>query len=492
MTHHTKKSFSRKTLLSATGIGLVACLGPETATQAAAPSISPASFKCGLLTVPFGSTVPSDAPILSNQLDADCFGWWEFIALNWPSTQGSGFGNPSDQNPVQWETYMSRELLFQPGAATPPPWGAQPAIPPDCQSQAQLTAENTKSMRLIQAISKFTSTFATEFDFPNSIDEAAPTNAPNWLGAQNGTNVWYEVRINQDEYNYVVSNQFYNANQQAAWVNNGNGQPIILPKGSLQSSAPTGAIEIKAAWLEVADPRNTKWQRYKLSPAVVVDPSSNTCRSTTVALVGFHIIHKTQSQPTWIWATFEHVDNVPGSSSSSGSYNFYNSNCQPQQVQVPASCLPSGATSPVTVSCTPNTPPPYYLGNGCPGPVPIQVSRVVPIDSDAQQANSIAQAAIAKAFPKSVWQNYQLVNVIWSTSPTQDPKKPAQVPLPLSSMQPPQKVANVVLETYMQNLTCTDCHRYATIAPTAENSNPHWDADFSFAIGSAAEPPSRP
>ncbi|HXH12529.1 MAG TPA: cytochrome c family protein [Alphaproteobacteria bacterium] len=474
-----------------TAVWVVVALGAlqktdtDVGTKAAAAGSTP-SFQCGRLTVPFNSTVPGDA-LPFNQLDANCFGWWEFITLNWPTEQGAGFGDPGDLNPVQWETYMVRELLFQPGAATPPSWGTQPTIPPNCQSQAQLTAKSPGSLRFLRATSKFTSSFANTFDFPSSIDEAAPTDAPNWLGAQNGTNVWYEVRINQDEYNYVVSNQFYNADNQAAWVNNGNGRPMVLPKGS--SGGQTGAIELKAAWMEVPDPTNSKWNRYKLSPAVVIDPASNTCRSTTVALVGLHIIHKTQSQPTWFWATFEHVDNVPGPSSTSGSYNFYNANCQAQTVEVSnSSCLPQGVTSPVTVSCTPNTPPPYYLGPGCPGPVPIQVSRVVPIDSDAQKANAKVQAAIKSAFPNSVWQNYQLVNVMWSTSPTQDPAKPVQVPLQLSSMLPSAKVANTTLETYAQTLSCTDCHRYATIAPTAANPNPPWGSDFSFAIGSAAMP----
>ncbi|MGH6636631.1 MAG: cytochrome c family protein [Gammaproteobacteria bacterium] len=503
-----KISWHRPTLgvavITAVWVTVVLSLPPgaasDTGTKTSTATSATPSFTCGDFNgvfapkIPFSSTVPGDAPITSNQLDADCFGWWEFIALNWPTAQGAGFGDPGDLNPVQWETYMVRELLFQAGAATPPAWGTQPAIPPDCMSQAKLTAKSPGSMRFLRATSKFTSSFANQFDFPDSIDEAAPTNAPNWLGAQNGTNVWYEVRVNQDEYNYVVSEQFYNANNQAAWVDNGNGQPIVLPKGS--SGGPTGAIELKAAWMEVPDATNPNWNRYKLSPAVIVDPASNTCRSTTVALVGFHIIHKTQKQPTWFWATFEHVDNVPGSSSTTGSYNFYNANCQAQTVQVSnSSCLPQGATSPVTVSCTANTSPPYYLGDGCPGPVPIQVSRVVPIDNDAQMANSTVQSAIKLAFPNSVWQNYQLVNVIWSTNPTQDPPKPVNVNpngMPLTSMLPTVKVANTTLETYAQNLTCTDCHRYATIAPTTGNPSPPWDADFSFAIGSATTPTSQP
>jgi hypothetical protein len=52
-------------------------------------------------------------------------------------------------------------------------------------------------------------------------------------------------------------------------------------------------------------------------------------------------------------------------------------------------------------------------------------------------------------------------------------------------MQPPGKVANTTLETYAQNLTCTDCHRYASIAPTKADTAPTWSTDFSFALGAA-------
>lgn len=471
-------------------LGVEAVGERETPTEAPAqaPPSTP-TCKCGLLTVQFDSIVPGDAPILSSQTDADCFAWWEFVTLNWPTAEGAGFGDPGDMAPVQWETYMPSDLLFRPGAIPPPPWGTQMEVPANCQSSSLLAAIGGRRIRVLRETSKFTSAFASAFAFPNDIQEAAPTNAPNWLGAQNGSNVWYEVLIDEDEYNFIDTNKLYNANEQAAWVNNGNGNAIVLPKG--KSGGQVGALEVKAAWMEVTDPTDSKWNRYKLSSAVVVDPSSRNCRVVTVALVGLHIIHKTQSQPTWIWATFEHVDNVPGSPNSSGIYNFYNPNCTSRQISVSASCLPKDSTSPVTVGCTPNVSPPYYLGKGCPGAVPIQVSRVVPIDATAQQVNQTMQAAIQSAFPKSVWQYYQLVNVIWSTSPTQDPSKPVAVPMPLSGMLPTIPVANTTLETYAQNLTCTDCHRYATIAPTATDSTPVWDSDFSFALGTASYPPTR-
>jgi hypothetical protein len=179
----------------------------------------------------------------------------------------------------------------------------------------------------------------------------------------------------------------------------------------------------------------------------------------------------------------------------SGSYNFYNANCQTQTLSVPAACTTQGGsgTVPVTVSCTANQSPPYYLGQGCPKPVPIQVTRTTQLDSNAQTANQTVQNGIRQNYPNSVWQYYQLVDVLWSTNPTQDPSKPYAVPHPLTSMTSGSGglVANTTLETYVQNTTCTGCHEYAAIAPKTATCPPassggnsgSCSSDFSFLFG---------
>jgi hypothetical protein len=287
------------------------------------------------------------------------------------------------------------------------------------------------------------------------------------------------------------SHQFYNAAKQQSWVNNGQGSPIVFTKG-VQNGA-VGTLELKAAWMEVPNysASDPKWQQYLLSNAIVVGPTNTQCRSTVVALVGLHIIHKTTTQPTWVWATFEHVDNVPGPSNTSNCCNFNNPKCQSQTVQVnQSSCLPNGKTAPATVNvvCTANTSPPYNLGPGCPAPVPIQVTRATGLDSTAQQINAAMWQTIKASYPTSVFQYYQLVDVLWSTNPTQDPVKPQKVPLNPAALTSgnPGKVANSVLETYIQSSQCTDCHRYANIAPQTPPPAPVWDGDFSFALGTAS------
>jgi hypothetical protein len=106
--------------------------------------------------------------------------------------------------------------------------------------------------------------------------------------------------------------------------------------------------------------------------------------------------------------------------------------------------------------------------------------------------NKTVQEAIAQAYPNSVWQYYQLVNVIWSSNPAQNPQTSDTVPVTLQAMLPSGiNVANTTMETYAQNMTCTSCHRYATIAATPLDTAPNWSSDFSFALGNAQSPKGR-
>ncbi|MBR9920347.1 MAG: cytochrome c family protein [Bacteroidetes bacterium] len=431
---------------------------------------------CGtLIAIEFSDAIPGDNKLVTGQTQADCFAWWEFIALNWPTEAGAEFGAPGDTNPVQWETYMTREVLMTPDGSAPPAWGSNTKAP---AHKSDLMEGHPEGTKLLMHSSKFNS----DAQILDETGQAAPFNAPNWLGAQNGTNVWYEVLVNKDEYDYIVENEFYNAEKQYDFVSAGN--RIDLPSGD---ASQTGAMELKAAWLEVTDPDNTdKWNRYKLSKAVLVDPATGDTKLSTVALVGLHIIHKTESQPTWFWATFEHVDNVKESEDDQGPWNFYNENCQDQIVEVPANCGQNKDAKAVTVSCDSiNVSPPYYLCQGA-GPVPQQVSRVIPIDSDAQAVNDQLQAYIKAHFEGSVWQNYQLINMIWSTTPYNNAsnKSPQQV----RSMQPLIPMANTTAETYVQELTCFNCHQGASIAPVPQDKKPGFASDFSFVFEFANYP----
>ncbi len=201
------------------------------------------------------------------------------------------------------------------------------------QKRVLLNGRNTfTNLKVLHADSKFSDEFLSRgFDSTiidsNNAGQPAPGNAPSWLGAQNSTNVWYEIRLNRDLYNYVVQHKFYNANNQLAYVQKGT--RINLPFG-IANTDTVGAQELKAAWMEVNDIKNPKWARYKLTKAIVQDMNTGKYRQTILALVGLHILHKTQSQQSWVWATFEQVDNVPNPQAApcdTCTYNFNDPAC---------------------------------------------------------------------------------------------------------------------------------------------------------------------
>ncbi|MGB8191892.1 MAG: hypothetical protein WCF67_08240 [Chitinophagaceae bacterium] len=430
------------------------------------------------IVINFNNQVPGDLAAFNNQSQVDCFAWQEFIALNWPVDTSAYFGAPGDYSLVSWETYIPKNVLFQPGGVPPPKWGTLVSPQYAAKFKTQKLLLNTTKTKLLTFTTKFADTDSTAGLNP---DQAAPFGKPSWLGAQNKTNVWYEVMLNKDYYDFVVKNGYYNAITQHDSVIKGT--PINFPQGVYNGAV--GAIELKAAWMEVDNISSTKWTRYKLSKAVVFDSTSGKLRTTTVALVGLHILHKTQNQPTWVWATFEHTDNVPdidGETPPTYGYNFYNKNCTTQQVS-----LKGGGSA--TVVCTPNTSPPYYLSNA--NAVPIQITRVNKIDPvDALPINDSMQNNIRKFYPKSVYQYYQLVDAIWSQTLQPNATKPIQAPYPLntSSMQSGDViVANTTLESYVQNTnTCFSCHKFSNIAPYNNDTiNNNIFGDFSFAISAA-------
>ncbi len=457
-------------LLVTTVLAFVMC--NDKGSSGPAASSAENTCDCGVLTpVHFGPAIPGDNKLVTGQPQANCFAWAEFVALNWPADSTAPFGKPGDTNPVQWETYMTREELMTPDGTPPPKWGNPLKASPE---MAGLLRSEPPGTKLLFHTSKFNG--AGPKDKLNEQGEAAPFGQPNWLGAQNGTNIWYEVLVNEDEYNYIVENKFYNADSQYNYVVDQN-KRIDLPRGDAHRS---GAMELKASWLEVTDPQNERWKRYKLSKAVLIDAQNKSTRKATVALIGLHILHKTASQPTWFWTTFEHVDNVPGNAGSAATYNLYNPAPKVQYVKVPGNCgdNPNKADSTYKVDTIPNVPPPYYLCNGA-GPVPIQVTRRIPIDAEATATNNLLQNYIRTNYPGSVWANYQLVNVIWSTTPQTVQNN--LTPQLLASMQPMIPLANSAAETYIQTAACTYCHQDAFIAASSKSqSNFKYASDFSF------------
>lgn len=379
-----------------------------------------------------------------------CFGWQLFLSLNWPAAAESNpkFGAPGVTSPVTWEAYKSASEVFT--SSAPSAWGINAP----------------KSMVATTAVIHLTEALQAD---------------NNWLTDRSGNVVYYESRVNKDEFDYIVANKLYSQQGQVKAMTTGAG--IDLPDGG-EAPYSEGAIEVKAAWRVVPEAERARFtSRYKLAEAVIGQEQ----RSVTVALIGLHLIKKTPSSPQWVWATFEHEDNAPdvGHAEAGKYYNLYNP-------ELAAAYTPNQSTPPSKF----DTPP-------TPRDRAVQVSRLDPITTGSKQLNDLVHRLITLQFADSVFAHYQLVNVQWALQPAATNPK-AGKPLPTGSPTP-VALANVVMETYMQEKSsgggaalndpsspehgkssCIGCHSLTAITPTwasgvsvPSGSPRHWFTDYS-------------
>lgn len=502
--------FSRKLILSG---GLVAITGILVVTAGLSAMSHPRGRQGMSLPIVVSSAVPTDLPQVS-QLGADNIAWQEFIALNWvadpnncgepdPNVPKEQFGVPNDTRPVVWESYKNADGIFLKQGKQPGPWCSKEELPSGLNLRG--FAANNGGQAKPKETSPFgfkTLLMTSELDASlhlQSIAEAGTGGA--WLTAQNGHPTLYEERVNQDEFKFIVDKKLYDAANQAPLAVSPTG--FNLPDGTTTygSYGTVGAIEIKAAWIELDDP--SQWPNFKTSKAYVVYPDANTLKRrkaagsqlvanrigtnppklVTVGLVGLHIIHKVAKDQQLVWATFEHIDNCPDKKDISdksklkSKYTYYNPGCDPStdHYKCEVNHMPDPKTDPINA--------------------PVQVARVLPIAADpggfAPAANNTAWKAILAANPNSVFQHYQLVNAIWANSNTPI-KSGATTPLTTGNEQPPKPfiVANTTLETYFQGdrgpnntLNCLDCHTNAAIA--SPKTKPPYASNYSFLFGRA-------
>lgn len=407
--------------------------------------------------------IPIDFSVKEGQAGADLFSWQTFIALNWPAnvsncgadtTNGSSI--LSGKGPVVWETYLTAEQVYVAAGSQPDAWcanGVSATSFSKLPQKVQDLANKTGVYRFLRRSSKF----------PHGFDQAS--GQP--LVDQNGRFVRYEVRINPDEYNYLIADTLWSAAGQKNFI--ANSKTVSFPVGATKYGQ-VGAMEIKAAWKVLG--KGDDPSRFYTIKAIVYNDDSEQDPSpgenpVTLGLVGLHIAHKTPTQADWVWSTFEQVDNLTKS--------FYNPNCNNCPVNVPLPASDSLELSP----------------DGKPLNAPTQVTRINPIQDSAAVALNNRFQTLLKG---SVWSNYQLVSTQWL----------------LFDDVAPGFLANSVLETFLQgpnppsygnfkinagqsyftspdyhpfapgiSSSCMGCHYVANLPGTNAK------ADFSFLMGEA-------
>ena len=366
----------------------------------------------------------------------NCYMWQTFIYLTWPALPGQA-GQPNAKAPygqagaTVWETFRQYDTVFLPKGQKPLPWNSG------------TYASALKEPRVLKNTSKMFRALSPVESTP--LDETQQAGG-GILIDQNGETVYYEMSMNETEFNYIVTNTLYEATQQNSFAKNTG---IVLPPNS---------VEIKAAW-KVLSPQEASAKPLLFHTTQATLP--NNPNPVTMGLVGLHImvVPSANNFNQGFWATFQHIGNAPlAGGNTTGPYSFYNPACSP-------------ANCPVNVQTK--------------APTPTQVQQVFGATPEAQAVNNyVAQLIAASSTPAAVWQNYQLIDVQWPTSPQSIRGPGKTAPLPNGTPNT-NTLMNPVLETFLQqqNMSCLTCH---TGASTAKATGfPRFASSYSFLLGHA-------
>ncbi len=350
----------------------------------------------------------------------------------------SGLGDPG--NP-RWMTWKESDEVFLPDGSKPSNWYAR-EWPHDLPESMKVGATPHETHTL----------WVTHKAGILDESDQAGSGLPLW--DQNGNLVFYEIRLNQPSFDIILKDTLYNLNGQIKFAQRGNDR-VFFNWGNSQEANPfaLGSMELKMAWKIIDESQGDIPERFITKQALVKD-STGAWEEFQVGLVGFHIAHKTKTHQSWIWSTFEHIDNleVDGLSLAQNQHGqfplkplFHNISC---------------ATCPVNVKPDPDST----------GVRKTQVLRVMPIPEGTALLNNDIRVKIASEAPASRLQYYELVGTQWPAAGTED-----------NGPIIPQQMVNTVMETYMQygnrevnspsgkklkfeTASCLSCHSYAKFA----------------------------
>ncbi|WP_299435002.1 hypothetical protein [uncultured Aquimarina sp.] len=257
--------------------------------------------------IPFSANIPVDVdPVLQQKLKDkkeifklnekfNEYSWQAFIAIMWPrDDKGKPTEKFTDKGEPTWLGWKEAFQVYRSDGKTPAPWGS-----PRTASGLGLHDDKiSEDARLV--LSSATPTHPKNFDIADEVDQAFAGK----LFDQNGNVVVYEVLMNKEEFDYIVTNKLYNKNGQTKFSESGIAN---FPKGNYQENK-LGAIEIKFAWkiLEDSDIKD----RYYREEGYIIGPDGTSLVKKDLGMIGFHISQKTPTGKQWVWSTFEHIDNL--------------------------------------------------------------------------------------------------------------------------------------------------------------------------------------
>jgi hypothetical protein len=367
--------------------------------------------------------------------------WQAFIALNWPADDNGrpdlmrGIGDNSQWR--VWDYWRPASTIFEPDGSRPPPWTA-----------VRMPASGLRALANTHR--------------PDSI-AGSNGNFEAFTGPlvdQHGNWARFEIRVNREEFDYIVRNELYNQDGQAVFSQKDANNRVDFP---VNDGARHGAIEIKLAWKQL-DATDDASRFYTHDIDVTTFEPDPKVKHIRVGLVGMHIAMRTKSSPEWIWSTFEQIDNVranPEAGGKSSTPSFVApASTGPFNVLAPKNAAFVGGKLVPATGATATT----WIESQTTSPV--QVQRVVvpltpglnPRDQAlaavTSQLNGVVQGMLRSA--GSVFQYYELIDVQWPLHPSLpsvaggEGSAPQSLRFKTPGDMIPTFVINTTMETYFQ------------------------------------------
>jgi hypothetical protein len=407
-------------------------------------------------TVSTRGLIPDDVPgreLSNRQRGFDFYSWLTFVAMNSPAD-----GKPIGQGPrpggdalTQWEDLSNyrplADVMLSNGDK--PVWGAR-IVPELC--------------RKIDGPGKIV--FQIGEEAFNQPFKSGP------LIDQDGNFALFNILMNKPMFDFIANRGLYSRKGQRQF-----GDKIDFPIGKNPvGTAPgqMGAIMLKVSY-RILDPVKNKdlLDKFHSADALIYFPgppatkTGPACVEKKLGLIGFHVGHKTNFAPQWVWSSFEHVSNAPDAAAVGANkllprYNFYK-----------AGCNDCG-----TVNDTPPQPWDPDVSLKFPTSFRSQVVREKMVPTKVLDEVAELNQSFHAVLKGTVWENYMLLTTQWPSDP-ESKTDPNGAPAPTY-------LANTTLETYSQghvplaSSSCMSCHGNATTQHV-----PATASDFTFILEKA-------
>lgn len=333
---------------------------------------------------------------------------------------------------------------------------------------------------------------AEKFDDIGEVGQAGGGGA---LLSQSGALVYYGVHVN-DAYAYFLTGQKDGKLDQTDFPRNAQdlGEIELYLSNAfpgVKLDAPeTLVMEFKTSWVDASTvPDASRFVTIEAQIPTFTPNADNTVwtpsgsTTTTLALVGMHIVGTVQNHPEFVWITYEHLQNAPDAA------YYYTDGAgavaeQPFSSQGTFLFMETGGAIPSNTECAGESKGNLVAKtvNGSPacegGIVASNTYRQYPWGSNAADQTepvvtnntlllSLNNSIHSQLSQGDVRANYVQTGGIWTSAPsaTADAPIPATDGYSASDLRGSLFAFNATMETYTQGTNCFSCHAQSKSAP---------------------------